>query len=104
MCASASFNAVYVFSGEVFPTSVRGAGFGLCNVAARVGGLLAPFSMVMPLTLLFSSYAAVAAAAALGTLRYLEETLGAPLRQHMDEDRPASERCAVNAGDDGDAG
>ena len=33
---------VYMFAGEVFPTDVRGTGLGMCNVCARIGGILAP--------------------------------------------------------------
>ena len=77
--ATGAFNVAYVFTGEVFPASVRGAGFGLCNVFARVGGLLAPFSAVLPPATLFFAYAALAAAAGAATLRCLDETLGRPL-------------------------
>ena len=34
---------VYIHSGEIFPTTVRNSGMGLVSVAARVGGIMAPF-------------------------------------------------------------
>ena len=40
---SASFAVVYIHSGEIFPTTVRNSGMGLVSVAARVGGIMAPF-------------------------------------------------------------
>ena len=40
---SASFSLIYIFSGEIFPTSLRTSGIGLCNVCARIGGIVASF-------------------------------------------------------------
>ncbi len=43
LCISASFSVIYIHSGEVFPTSIRNTAIGLVSVAARLGGILAPF-------------------------------------------------------------
>jgi len=43
LAISASFSVVYIFSGEVFPTSLRASGIGLCSVCARIGGIVASF-------------------------------------------------------------
>lgn len=43
LAVSASFSVVYIFSGEIFPTSLRTSGIGLCSVCARVGGIVASF-------------------------------------------------------------
>lgn len=38
-----SFPALYLYSGEIFPTVVRNIGMGSSSMAARVGTMLAPF-------------------------------------------------------------
>jgi len=43
LCLSSSFSVVYIHSAEIFPTTVRNSGMGLVSVAARVGGIMAPF-------------------------------------------------------------
>uniref|UniRef100_A0A8B9QP20 Major facilitator superfamily (MFS) profile domain-containing protein n=1 Tax=Anas platyrhynchos TaxID=8839 RepID=A0A8B9QP20_ANAPL len=40
--ASASFSCSYVYSAELFPTIIRQSGVGLCSMAARVAGIIAP--------------------------------------------------------------
>ncbi|KFP25462.1 Solute carrier family 22 member 13, partial [Colius striatus] len=40
--ATASFSTSYVYSAELFPTVVRQTGVGLCSMAARAAGILAP--------------------------------------------------------------
>ena len=40
--ASGGFAIIYVFSAELFPTTVRNAGIGVSSAAARVGGMIAP--------------------------------------------------------------
>ena len=97
--AAGTFNVVYLLTSEVLPTSVRGAGFGLCNIAARAGGVLAPFSEVLPLPLVYLLFASVGLVAALLVCTTLEETLGRPLPATMAED----ELAATADGDEGDA-
>ena len=43
-----SFNSIYMFSSEVFPTEVRSAGMGMSSLCARIGAILAPY-MGIPL-------------------------------------------------------
>jgi OCT family organic cation transporter-like MFS transporter 15 len=43
MC-SAAFNIVWIYSSELYPTSVRSSIILLLNSLSRIGGLLAPFS------------------------------------------------------------
>jgi len=42
-----SFNIIYVYSSEVFPTSLRSVSIGIASTAARVGAIVAPFLAVV---------------------------------------------------------
>lgn len=44
-----AFGIIYVFSSEIFPTSVRSTVLGLCSTFARIGAMLAPFSRQLAL-------------------------------------------------------
>ncbi|XP_067667564.1 solute carrier family 22 member 20-like [Haliotis asinina] len=39
-----SYNIIWLYTPEIFPTSIRNVGIGLASVSARVGGLFAPFT------------------------------------------------------------
>lgn len=41
--ATASFNTIYFYSAELYPTVVRNAGMGASSCAARIGGIVAPY-------------------------------------------------------------
>ncbi|KAM6435054.1 solute carrier family 22 member 6-A-like [Liasis olivaceus] len=41
-CLGASFNCIYLFTGELYPTVLRQTGMGLSNTMARLGGIMAP--------------------------------------------------------------
>ncbi|KAK4305397.1 hypothetical protein Pmani_022711 [Petrolisthes manimaculis] len=78
---SASFSACYIHSGEIFPTAIRNSGMGLVSVAARVGGMLAPFILmlgdVIP-NLQFSALGLLTLMAAFLNMK-LPETQGHPM-------------------------
>ncbi|CAF1379636.1 unnamed protein product [Adineta ricciae] len=87
-CASASFAIIYLYSTELFPTSVRTTGLGMCSMTGRLGAILGTFSndylariwMNFP-TVLFGVVSLVAGIAAL----VFPETLNKPLPQTIDD-------------------
>ena len=42
--ASGVFQAVYVYTPEVYPTKIRGLALGLCTSSARIGAILTPYA------------------------------------------------------------
>ncbi|KAJ8385740.1 hypothetical protein AAFF_G00182580 [Aldrovandia affinis] len=40
---SMNFTVVYIYTAEVYPTSVRALGMGFCTSFSRIGGMIAPF-------------------------------------------------------------
>lgn len=44
--AAGTFSCLYVYTPELYPTSVRSTGLALCNGFSRLGGFLAPFATV----------------------------------------------------------
>jgi len=47
MAITASYGTVYVFSAEQFPTLVRNIGIGAASTSARIGGILAPYFLLL---------------------------------------------------------
>ncbi|CAL1299081.1 unnamed protein product [Larinioides sclopetarius] len=42
-CITASFSIIYIFTVELFPTTVRNAGLGAASINGQIGSILAPF-------------------------------------------------------------
>ncbi|EYC07430.1 hypothetical protein Y032_0070g429 [Ancylostoma ceylanicum] len=44
---SCSFMSIYVYASEIFPTNIRNLSIGFCEMMSRVGGILAPYVVVL---------------------------------------------------------
>ncbi|PNF24518.1 Organic cation transporter protein [Cryptotermes secundus] len=87
MVITSSYGTVYVFSAEQFPTVVRNIGIGAASTSARIGGILAPYTLLLgdqwrPLPLLI--YGALALCGGLLSL-LLPETLNKKLPDTIEE-------------------
>ena len=43
---SGAYSISYLVSAELFPTTIRNAGLGVCSVMARVGSILCPYVLI----------------------------------------------------------
>lgn len=100
--ATGLFQALYVFTAEIFPPATRATMIGACSAVARVGGIATPYvAQVLSNKswfLAFGSYAVVALLASLAVLLIPIETSGKPAPVDVEE---LSEWVADAAGDDG---
>ncbi|XP_061442113.1 solute carrier family 22 member 13-like [Rhineura floridana] len=84
---SGSFSTSYVYSAELFPTVVRQTGVGVCQMAARLAGIISPLIGLLDKyhpsipVVIFGSTAVVG-----GILSsFLPETCGKELSDHLDD-------------------
>ncbi|GFG37619.1 hypothetical protein Cfor_12698, partial [Coptotermes formosanus] len=87
MVITSSYGTVYVFSAEQFPTVVRNIGIGAASTSARIGGILAPYTLLLgdhwrPLPLLI--YGALALCGGVLSL-LLPETLNKKLPDTIED-------------------
>ncbi|XP_020633129.3 solute carrier family 22 member 6-A [Pogona vitticeps] len=80
-CLAASFNCVYLYTGELFPTVLRQTGMGLSNTMARLGGMVAPVVKMSGEYVPFLPHVIYGAAPIVSGLAaaFLPETLNVPL-------------------------
>ena len=84
---SASFSLLYVYAAELYPTVVRNAGMGISSRSARLGGMVAPFIVLLGdhrASLPMFVFACTALFAAVTGLR-LHETQGRPMPETFEE-------------------
>uniref|UniRef100_G1MXI9 Major facilitator superfamily (MFS) profile domain-containing protein n=1 Tax=Meleagris gallopavo TaxID=9103 RepID=G1MXI9_MELGA len=98
--ACASFSTSYVYSAELFPTIIRQSGVGLCSMAARVAGIIAPLIRLLEQYHRAIPMAVYGSATVLGGLLcfLLPETRGVELNKELPAGRHywASERRAAS--------
>ncbi|KAK6167507.1 hypothetical protein SNE40_021513 [Patella caerulea] len=84
---SGSFNVIFIYTPEVFPTNIRNISFGTASTAARIGGMLAPFSSLLAANLPWAPGAIFGACCLIVTITilYLPETMGKELPQTMED-------------------
>lgn len=85
------FQAAYVYTPEVYPTSLRSVGVGSCSAMARLGAMVTPYvAQVMlktSITLATSTYATAALLAAIACMALPFETSGKELPENTVEQR-----------------
>ncbi|XP_037073382.1 solute carrier family 22 member 15-like [Pollicipes pollicipes] len=87
LCIAATFNAIYIFTGEIFPTSIRSTAFGIINVCGRTAGIVYPFAALLDTVkrdLHFFIFGVLIITSALLSL-LLPETVGKPLPKTVEE-------------------
>uniref|UniRef100_A0AC35UG15 MFS domain-containing protein n=1 Tax=Rhabditophanes sp. KR3021 TaxID=114890 RepID=A0AC35UG15_9BILA len=66
-CISCTFTSIFVYGSEIFPTSIRSVTLGGCEVAAKIGGILAPYSKLLSPAISISIFASLSILAAFST-------------------------------------
>ena len=89
--ASAAFNITYMYTAQLFPTSIRNTAVGTCSMMARVGGMMSPvigkYLITMGLVdeklpmILFGAFGTIGGLCAL----LLPDTVGFPLPNTFDD-------------------
>ncbi|KAK6189118.1 hypothetical protein SNE40_005156 [Patella caerulea] len=83
--AGGAFGACFFYTPEIFPTNLRNVGLGSTSVAARVGGMLGPFSRLLAQHISWGPAAIFGGCCLLATILiiFLPETTGKELPQTM---------------------
>jgi len=83
---AASFNMIFLYTTEIFPTVVRSAALGTCSLVARLGGIAAPQIIILQTwspSLPFIVFGGASAAACFATT-YLAETKGVVMQDTLE--------------------
>jgi len=92
--AAGNFSVVYMYTAEIYPTTIRNTAIGACSFAGRVGAVMAPpLALYLPniqksLPMLIMGGASVIGA---GLALVLPETVGAKLPEQIDDIRSMKE-------------
>ncbi|KAK2511330.1 solute carrier family 22 member 6-A [Columba guinea] len=86
-CLSASFNCVFLYTTELYPTPIRQTGLGFGSTMARVGGIVAPLVKMTEEYYPFLPPAVYGVAPVVATVAagFLPETLNMPLPDTIEE-------------------
>jgi hypothetical protein len=82
------FQAAFVYTPEVYPTSLRSTGMGVCGSLSRIGGIASSYSIILAKQSLMGSiimYSSIAVVGAIACLLLPIETHGRQLRDVTDE-------------------
>ncbi|CAJ0966930.1 unnamed protein product, partial [Ranitomeya imitator] len=101
-CLAASFNCIYLYTGELYPTVIRQSGMGLGTMVARLGGIVAPLIQMtadyyIHLPLIIYSLCPILSGI---TACFLPETLGVPLPETIQDVESCSHRKKVSKYDE----
>ena len=101
------FTVVYVYAGELLPSTLRSSTISFCNSFGRLAAMLAPVvetaAVHVDVNLIYYSFSLVALAATVASILHFRETLGRPLllytsqlkeQREEDEKQPLMTRYA----------
>ncbi|XP_067899885.1 organic cation/carnitine transporter 2-like isoform X2 [Heterodontus francisci] len=85
--ATSSFSIVYVYTAELFPTTVRNMGVGLSSMACRLGGIISPYIFYLGIHHEFLPFILIGGLTLLSTILilFLPETLNVPIPDTIDQ-------------------
>ncbi|XP_077185470.1 solute carrier family 22 member 6-A-like [Paroedura picta] len=86
-CLAASFNCIYLYTGELYPTVLRQTGMGFTNTMARIGGMVAPLAKMTGEYIPFLPSVIYGVAPIMSGIAAtcLPETLNVPLRETIEQ-------------------
>ncbi|KAK6180248.1 hypothetical protein SNE40_012437 [Patella caerulea] len=91
---TASYNCLFVFTPELFPTNMRNAGIGLLSAVSRIGGILSPFSATLSQVVIWGPGVVFGSCCVLASMLFflLPETRGRELPTTIAEMREWSQQ------------
>lgn len=91
---SGCFNIIYVYTGEVYPTTIRSIGLGSCSAMARIGCMITPFiaQVLLAHSVRYGLglYGALCFLCAVSAFLLPIETKGKPMQQLHADDQPCA--------------